>query len=146
MYGSPVFYFFNMVRGVWRKDISASKAAILHTLNYEFTALERVNPTFKCTLIVFMGKPLSRKDSQDHEQESTCEDRSSSILGITKKYVSPNRNAQGIVHDEDYHIHTNFKLVQQLIDVVSKHYPERLGRALLVPGEKAKKCFKLDHF
>lgn len=132
MCGSPVFYFFNMVRGVWRKDINASKAAILHILNYEFTMLKRVNPTFTCTLIVFMGKPLSCKDSQNSsEQESTYEDRStSSILGITKKYQSPNR----IVHDEDYHIHTNFKLVQQLIDVVSKHYPERLGRALLVPG------------
>eukprot|EP00566_Odontella_aurita_P026957 CAMPEP_0113558908 /NCGR_PEP_ID=MMETSP0015_2-20120614/18608_1 /TAXON_ID=2838 /ORGANISM="Odontella" /LENGTH=176 /DNA_ID=CAMNT_0000460497 /DNA_START=1 /DNA_END=531 /DNA_ORIENTATION=+ /assembly_acc=CAM_ASM_000160 len=36
--------------------------------------------------------------------------------------------------DEDYHIHTNFALVQRLVELLSRHYPDRLAQALVVPS------------
>lgn len=33
-----------------------------------------------------------------------------------------------------FHIHTNFHLVHQLIEIVRKNYPERLAKALIVPN------------
>ena len=41
---------------------------------------------------------------------------------------------QRIDPDEDYHIHTNYALVQRLVELVSCHYPERLAQALVIPS------------
>mmetsp|Transcript_16963 Transcript_16963/g.25240 ORF Transcript_16963/g.25240 Transcript_16963/m.25240 type:complete len:654 (+) Transcript_16963:2150-4111(+) len=37
--------------------------------------------------------------------------------------------------EEDYYVHTNFLLVQRLHEVISKHYPERLSKMIVVSSK-----------
>ena len=123
--GNPVFYFRNYCSGLWRRDTNASILAVLYRLESAFTKLSKVNPAFKCTLVVLMSKPSeSRIDPTFNVTEITDENRmeeSSAEDTISKK-------------GKELCVHSNFQFVQRLLEIVSQNYPERLNRALEIPA------------
>ena len=121
---NPVFYFRNMCTGPWRKDVNASILATLHRFERAAENLIKVNPDFKCTVIIFMGRPFQAGDmyEQRSDTDSKADDGS-----INTKTGLHNRRCE-------YFVHTNFKLTQRLIDTFSRHYPGRLGTVLVVPN------------
>lgn len=124
---NPVFYFRNMCKGLWRKDIPASVAATIFNIDTAFEKLNQTNPDFKVTLVVLMG----------NNQELNSKDSSKSTSNTSKRSSEENHNeeetsTQKTVMDE-YYLHTNFQYVQKLIRITSDNYPERLGKALVVP-------------
>ena len=90
--GCPVFYFLNMIPGIWSKNIDNTVNALLHRLE---TSLEKLPSCTKVTIVVLLGMPV---DNMINE----------------------------------YHVHTNYALVCRLYDVLSTHYPERMGKCLLI--------------
>jgi hypothetical protein len=102
--GHPVFYFLAMCRGRWRGDEDALISCVLHRLD---TALQRfvaLNPDTRCTLVVLLGKPVESRSG---------------------------RNTR-ISAAEPWQYHVNTELLYRLFDILLRHYPERLHRALLV--------------
>jgi hypothetical protein len=49
-------------------------------------------------------------------------------------YTLANQNNPRVYRDEQWHSHTNRNVVDQLLGLVMKHYPERLSKALIVLG------------
>jgi len=144
--GNPVFYFLNMCRGLWRKDVDASTFAVLHRLENAFAAAAKLNRDFKCTIVVLMGEPFkvgndtsivaSSAESESHtdaDRKSTAvgdSDETSTITGLST--VQENEASKQSL--QEYYVHTNFKFVQRLIGILSQNYPERLEMALVVPN------------
>jgi hypothetical protein len=151
----PVFYFRNMCLGPWRQDADAVMKAVLYRLD---EALSRLPRDSKVTLIILLGRPtLSRRkrsrsntvthDRTDDETKNKAEntkvepdlvnrDIEESEI-VDENNASPFRtgiNPRLQEGDEDFFIHTNRDLILQLLDTLINHYPERLQRALLVPG------------
>jgi len=125
--GNPVFYFRNMCVGLWRKNIDASIAATLYTLDEAVRKLAKKNPMFKCTVVVLMGKVNEPKSNSEHDALATDEGTSEKFdeSDEIKSSTDPKKNA--------LYVHTNFQFVQRLIGIVSQNYPERLGQAIVVP-------------
>ena len=121
---NPVFYFRNMCIGPWRKDVNASVLATLYRFERAAENLIKMNPDFKCTVIIFMGKPIQATDDmcEERSEASKADDGS-----ISTKTGLDNRRWE-------YFVHTNFKLTQQLIETFSRHYPGRLCTVLVVPN------------
>jgi hypothetical protein len=161
--GNPVFYFRNMCMGPWRKDVNAVIFAILHRLEASMKRLALQKPDVRCTLVVLMGSPVSEmvsenynqgrvsKDDESIQSESTSTTRNSqrsrksakmkkkqvNALGSDQSSLNPfsiGANPRIDYSGEDYQVHTNFALVQRLNEVLSRHYPERLAKALIVPS------------
>eukprot|EP00978_Attheya_sp_CCMP212_P005119 scaffold11316_cov60-Attheya_sp.AAC.2 len=161
--GNPVFYFRNMCMGPWRKDVNAVVFAILHRLEASMKRLALQKPDVRCTLVVLMGSPVSEmvsenynqgrisKDDESVQSESTSTTRNSqrsrksakmkkkqvNALGSDQSLLNPfsiGANPRIDYSGEDYQVHTNFALVQRLNEVLSRHYPERLAKALIVPS------------
>lgn len=119
-----VFYFRNVCKGLWRKDIDASISAVIYKFEMAIRSLLKFNPNFKCTLVVLMGKPRRNETSS-----VSIQNENNSV---------PSHNNDGIFqesapHNLGYHVHTNFDFVHKLIKILTKNYPERLMMALLVP-------------
>lgn len=136
--GDPVFYFRNFCQGLWRKDLDASILAVLHTLESSFVKLSRLNSNFKCTLVVLMGKPLDSKiDNTMGTSDSMTAPTDEDAENIDNN-ASAENSSQKITLKRDpnneFHVHTNFKFVQRLLDVVLQNYPERLKSALVIPS------------
>jgi CRAL/TRIO domain len=139
----PVFYFRNMGRGPGRKDVDASVAAVLHRLEEAFQDYARHDKDFKCTLIVIMGRPykeLLQRVGADGvskaEEEDDDDDMGASMPATSARdpnVAAVDREANPRVNpDESWQIHTSTRLVKQLVELVSAHYPERLHQALVV--------------
>lgn len=128
--GNPVFYFRNMCAGFWRKGIDASISAILYTLENTIDAITQSIPNFKCTLVVLMGK--TAEPQSDLTQCNACHESTSDVTEDDNetKHSMPIESKQS----NEQHVHTNFKFVQRLIEIVTLNYPERLGQALVVPN------------
>ena len=163
--GDPVFYFQNMLMGPWRGNVEASVAALLHRLEVSLDQLTNENQEVKCTVIALVGKPFkriskkkrSRKDEKDdgsaiesdnaaeevEQREAAAEDGEQSTAAsvaahtIDKNAWNPFRMGVNprVYPEEDYHVHSNVALFQRLAEVLSAHYPERLKRLIVVPGQ-----------
>ncbi|CAB9514737.1 expressed unknown protein [Seminavis robusta] len=146
--GNPVFYYRNMGLGPWRKDADASVAAVLHRLEEAVQEFSAIKEDFKCTLIVLMGKPFQKFLEQkiaEHDSDSEHEEaQEDDFLGVSmKSHAAPDGNdgsSEDVARvanprvnpEETWQVHTNNRLIKQLIELVSAHYPERLQRALVV--------------
>ena len=142
--GCPIFYFRTSCLGPWRKNEEATIAAVLHRLETSLDKLETSSASpLRCTLIVMMGHPrevtpakdeTESRDSvapsdREREDDSERSRRASSMVAGFRTENNPR------VHSEEnwYH-HTSRKLILRLIDILLAHYPERLGKALVVSG------------
>jgi len=145
MGGRPVFYFRNMGLGPWRKDTDASVAAVLHRLDGALRDFSNLTDDVTCTLIVIMGKPykglFKRKgganasvDGDDKGEDELGESMNSmSVIESHEQRADGNIIANPRVNpNETWQIQTNRKLIRQLINLISAHYPERLHQALVV--------------
>lgn len=145
----PVFYFRNMGRGPWRKNLDASTAAVLHRFDGALRHLAKNDECVQCTLIVIVGKPFRPKDRKratvsdvisadgtDDELDNTTVMSGSFMEGNQDVYAEDEHLANPRVNSEEpWQLHTNEKLVKQLVDLVSAHYPERLYQALVVVND-----------
>jgi Divergent CRAL/TRIO domain len=140
--GRPVFYFRNMGRGPSRNDVDASVAAVLHRLE-AFHAASSKDKDCKCTLIVIMGrpykelfKPVGADGVSSEVEEDGEDDMGASMAAFSARehnVASVDREANPRVNpDESWQLHTSTKLIKQLVELVSAHYPERLHQALVV--------------
>lgn len=155
--GDPVFYFQNMLMGPWRGNVDSSVAALLHRLETSLNQLSEENPDVKCTVIALVGKPFKRKAKKKKKPKKDGEDESSmaaeskdatedgehsttaSVAAHTVDQNAWNPFRMGsnprVYPAEDFCVHSNAVMFQHLSDVLSAHYPERLKRLILVPGQ-----------
>jgi hypothetical protein len=159
--GNPVFYFRNMCVGPWRQHPDAVISAVLHRLETKLDELVMKKSDVKITLIVLLGRPLLKKkrlgkpkhEKNDDETKVTAEntegetllpqgdnnDNASHSETVEDEETSWNPFRMGVnprlQAGEDYHAHTNPMLIKKLIEIVMAHYPERLHKAILVPGK-----------
>ncbi len=134
---NPIFYFRNMCKGIWRKDVDASILATLHRLESASERLVQMKEDFKFTLIILMGKPCHFHEGA---LESPNEDNDSSDGNQKETDCEPEEQSR-LDPTSSFHIHTNYKLIHQLIDIVRNNYPGRLGKALIVPNGGWEKFF-----
>eukprot|EP00549_Striatella_unipunctata_P025827 CAMPEP_0118698500 /NCGR_PEP_ID=MMETSP0800-20121206/15244_1 /TAXON_ID=210618 ORGANISM="Striatella unipunctata, Strain CCMP2910" /NCGR_SAMPLE_ID=MMETSP0800 /ASSEMBLY_ACC=CAM_ASM_000638 /LENGTH=180 /DNA_ID=CAMNT_0006598345 /DNA_START=315 /DNA_END=857 /DNA_ORIENTATION=- len=122
-----------MCRGPWRRDVDATVFAVLHRLETAMTELSKENPDVRCTVIVLMGKPVCEENNKDSEnrEDTTPEKEKEELLNPFRVNLFEHLIGQ---NDEDYYVHSNLVLAHRLIDLSTRHYPERLARALIVPG------------
>jgi len=154
--GDPVFYFQNMLMGPWRGNVDASVLALLHRLESSLDRLSEENSDIKCTVIALIGKPFKRiskkkkrKDDADASESSAAESKdgaedsvqstapSVAAHTIDKNSWNPFRIGANprVYPEEDFHVHSNVVMFERLAELLSAHYPERLKRLILVPGQ-----------
>lgn len=144
--GNPVFYFRNLCRGPWREDIDATVAAMIYRLDNSLSEASVENRDTKMTLIILMGRPVEPgefddgssgedddggvdEDSPDEaadDAEETDTLREDAPISGGNPRVSPS---------ETWHIHTNKQLLRRFFEILSSHYPGRLGAVLVVTGK-----------
>jgi hypothetical protein len=156
--GNPVFYFRNMCVGPWRQDAEAVISAVLHRFETCLAKVCEKKPGTKVTLVVLLGKPYFAKkkkkkpkkkterrddetktmttggddddgDDYEDEDEATTATESTMSWNPFKMGVNPRLN-----QSEDYHVHTNQTMLRKLIQILMDNYPERLHKAIFVPG------------
>lgn len=153
--GNPVYYFQNMCLGPWRGNEDALVSAVLHRLESSLQRLSVHKPDVKCTLILVMGKPLQkmkkaqrRKKGSDSITESADENKdaastaadadSESKASVNTEMTAWNPFRMGanprLYPGEDYTVHSNTSVTNRLIAILRQHYPERLHKALVLPG------------
>ena len=158
--GDPVFYFQNMLMGPWRGDVNASVAAILYRLESSLNQLADEDPDVRYTVIALVGKPFKRisrkkkrrkgegnddssavsesKDASDGGEEETSS-YAPSVASHTVDQSTWNPLRMGanprLYPEEDFHVHSNILMFQRLAELLPAHYPERLKRLILVPGQ-----------
>lgn len=140
--GNPVFYFRNMLLGPWRQDENATIAAVLHRLEKSLNELSVRGQNVKCTLIVVVGRPCASIQQRSHGEESGDVDKeedSGSSTAPPREIVSnctniDSSNNPRLHSDERWRTHSSRRLIARLLDLVSIHYPERLGKALVILG------------
>lgn len=159
--GDPVFYFQNMLMGPWRGNVNASVSALLHRLETSLIQLSKENPDVKCTVIALVGKPfkrISKKKKEQASEEEAKQDESASsaerkeaddadgeqstaasVAAHTVDQNSWNPFRVGVnprvYPAEDFQVHSDNLMFERLAEVLSAHYPERLKRLILVPGQ-----------
>lgn len=157
--GDPVFYFQNMLLGPWRGKVDASVAALLHRLESSLVRLSEENPEVKCTVIALVGKPFKRKPKKRKERQEEENDESSAVEpngdALEDGEQSAAESASVAAHtmdqnawnpfrmganprvypEEDFHVHSNNEMFYRLAELLTAHYPERLKRLILVPGQ-----------
>lgn len=153
-----------MCFGPWRKDEDASVAAVLHRLDKAIRHYSKIKEDIKVTLIILMGKPMSEKERQKEAEKAGEPDTSSTVIADNKEVNNNNDNNNmddssrsstvtmsdpvvskdtnvdivknpRINPQESYQIHANKRMMKQLVDLISAHYPERLFRALIVVNQ-----------
>ena len=114
-----------MSLGHWRNDIESIIFATLHRFEIAAQELNEYDEKFKCTLII-IWKPIGGI-AEDVSKENASEEEA-------KEKKEENKGVHGSRIDpwEDNQVHKNFTLVRRLRDIFSKHYPERLSKALIV--------------
>jgi hypothetical protein len=117
-----------MCKGIWRKDTEATILATLHRIETASQLLKISNPDFRFTLIVLMGKPYESNKSNKKDAAS-----SSGVNNGEIKHENESQTDKNNDPINSYHVHTNFTLVLQLIEILRKNYPERLSKVLIVP-------------
>eukprot|EP00546_Thalassionema_frauenfeldii_P002370 CAMPEP_0178932546 /NCGR_PEP_ID=MMETSP0786-20121207/22693_1 /TAXON_ID=186022 /ORGANISM="Thalassionema frauenfeldii, Strain CCMP 1798" /LENGTH=535 /DNA_ID=CAMNT_0020609881 /DNA_START=1002 /DNA_END=2610 /DNA_ORIENTATION=- len=139
--GNAVFYFRNMCVGRWRADGDAVINAVLHRLESTLQKLSTESSNIKITLVVLLGRPYVRRkkrektDKNDKMKEDYEQDQDEGSSGSSEwdpfiEGVNPR-----LQPGEKYHVHSNKKLLLRLIEILLRHYPERLYKAILVPGQ-----------
>lgn len=158
--GNPVFYFRNMCVGPWRQNPDAVISAVLHRLETKLQDLVMKKSDVKITLVVLLGRPLLKKRHDKHKEEKnddetkvTAENTEGETLAQQGDNNEDASHSETVDDDdtpwnpfrmgvnprlqdgEDYRFHTNPLLIKKLIEVLMAHYPERLHKAILVPGK-----------
>lgn len=136
--------------GPWRKDVNASLLAILHRFEKSLAALNVQNAATRCTVVVIMEKPQLRSTvAKSGRRECDPENECQSSPGIGSETVTETATVTTMEHreqcrgqdprldlEEEYHDHSNTELEKRLVAILSRHYPERLGKALIVPKSR----------
>jgi hypothetical protein len=143
MEGNPVFYFRNICLGPWRKNEDATIAAVLHRLEASLNFFARNNPRVQCTVVIVAG--IRRKRHSDGndvagEDLDTKDDDASTVNGVNNDLADYNPRVHH--NAEKWYTHSNRRVLLRLIDIVMKHYPERLSKALVVVGHDRKAMIK----
>jgi len=143
--GRPVFYVRFLGLGPWRGNTEASVAALLHRFEGALHEFSKRQDGIQCTVVVLMGKPFkeyvklnlggnasTEEGDADGDDKSTESQMSTSVKsGVFSEgdvcIANPRVNPA-----EFWQPHTTEKLVRQVIDLLSAHYPERLYQALVV--------------
>lgn len=146
--GHPVFYFRTMCRGPWRGDEDAVVSCVLHRLESDLRILSASDPYVRCTFIIVLGRPAvmgvksAGPDPRDAAQDEL--DNSSSSLWQRDANTETSRirlnntaNAR-ISPNEPWQVHASKRLLHRLIDLLLRHYPERLHSALIVTKNSSK--------
>lgn len=165
MEGRPVFYIRNLGLGPWRKNADATVASVLHRLEGALHEFVGRKEDIQCTLVVLMGKPfkeflkLKSGDAGSTAGDDSVDDDGASQMSVSVRdgmaftpdgpiVANPRVNPE-----ESWQNHTNKKILRQLIDLLSAHYPERLYQALVVvkpshagPIRKAFGRFTMSNF
>jgi hypothetical protein len=141
--GRPVFYFRNMCLGPWRNDVESVISAVLYRFDKALRIFSEADPALKFTLIILMGKPYGSK--KEVQEVRSAGDKKEKAAGDKKEDEADDETANSNVEilianprigpSESLQCHTNTILLQRLMDILSAHYPERLGKALVVPGK-----------
>jgi len=164
-FGNPVFYFQTMCLGPWRKNEEAVIRAVLHRLETSIQHYSTKKPDVQCTVVIVLGKPIFRTQTTKNTAKSkkgVGDDVSTKRTDVasldpldgngeddeTNQTVATEREFDPSAWDpyrlgvnprlssgEDYYAHATTKMIARLIDTLSKHYPERLHKALCVPGK-----------
>jgi len=137
---NPIFVFRNSLPAHWAGNVRSTMLMILHRLETFFSSSSGL---VKVTVIILTGrsskeieranKKSNRKKkaatpSQEHPDESLADDGGDEDdIGSQAPEID--------LTTADYHIHSNFQLVQQMYELLSFHYPERLNKALIVPSK-----------
>ena len=145
---NPVFYFRHMLLGPWLNDVDAAVFAVLHRLESYFQKMTLLKPGVKITAIILMGigcekQHLASKPTKD-QHHSTAGDGNVSIrtlLAGCDPMIDPN---------QEYTSHGSIEMFSRLVGVLTRHYPERLQRALVIPGgswskAKIRECILAQH-
>lgn len=134
---NPIFVFRNSLPSPWAGNVKSTMLMILHRLETFFNSRSGL---VKVTVIILTGeaecasetsnnkKGVSASSRDDNEQE----DKSSTDDGVENDCVAPPEIDSTTA---EYHIHSNFQLVQQMYELLSFHYPERLNKALIVQSK-----------
>lgn len=135
--------------------------AVLHRLETRLLVLKRKKADVKITLVVLLGRSLVEKkkhrktktqknddetkitsDSTEEgnapqEDEGTEEVNDTVAFGDEETFWNPFRAGVNprLQRSEDFHVHTNQALIKTLIHTLLEHYPERLHKAIFVPGK-----------
>lgn len=155
--GNPVFYFRNMCVGPWRKDPDAVMNAVFHRLETSLQNLSKESKDVKITLVILLGKPYYSKKKKNRKKTERNDDqtRGSSVTGEVDdddakedEYDSGASTSVGgswnpfkmginprLQASEDYHVHTDQPLIRMLMETIMENYPERLYKAIFVPGK-----------
>lgn len=117
---NPIFYFRHFLRGPYTGSAEGSILAVLHRLEAYFQRMSMVNPGVKVTAIILMGgSGTIEQDAISPKQKSVDHD----------PMIDPN---------QDYTAHGSMESFIRLISILRQHYPERLAKALIVPGPSGK--------
>ena len=143
--GRPVFYVRNMGLGPWRRDADASVAAVLHRLEGALHEFSGRKEDVQCTVVIIMGKPFKEfmkvklgdtsstaGDNSDEDELGGSQMSMSVLDGGVLSTDGPCIANPRVNPEESWQAHTDKRLVRQLIDLLSAHYPERLHQALVV--------------
>lgn len=112
-----------MCKGLWRKDVDASILATIYRLESACQRLMKsANPNFQFTLIILMGRPF-HNIPENQITDSALQTKNRNVRGLKSEKSNDPMTS--------FHIHTNLKLIHQLMEVVRKNYPERLAKVLI---------------
>jgi len=161
---NPVAYFQCMCPGPWRMDIDAQVLAFLHRLESAISYWSKRRSYVQLTLVLLLGSPpdlfndhkkkrkmlnqqgsaniattndgVSNGDSPTIDENNSVVDQGSvaataelSLREKIQEFCNPR-----IDSDEEWQLHGNFELVQRLVNLATRHYPEIFCKLLLVPG------------
>jgi hypothetical protein len=87
--------------------------------------------TIASTAVTTLTGTQGDQESGDEDDESATEE---DVEDSSEIYDVVNQNNPRVYRDEQWHSHTNRNVVDQLLVLVMKHYPERLSKALIVLG------------
>lgn len=133
---NPIFYYRNNLLGPWRGNIHATIQSLLYRLETYILKVEHQRPCVKITLIALMGHPLEN-DGGECEQSACSPNQCSTSSFHSDPRIDPY---------EKYHSHSNILLMQLLNEVIPRHYPERLAKALVVLEKGGTKEHSRSHY
>jgi hypothetical protein len=137
-WNNPIFVFRNSLPTHWAGDVKSTMLMILHRLETFFNSKSGL---VKVTVIILTGCSSTELDCSNKvssgKKKATAPSQSDDVTSADDGSEIDN-DAQTPEIDPTttkYHIHSNFQLVQQLYELLSYHYPERLNKALVVPSK-----------
>ena len=136
---NPIFVFRNSLPIPWAGNVRSTMLMILHRLETFFNSTSGL---VKITVIILTGECASETSNKKRRvPASTEDDREQEDICSVDNGVENDFDAAPEIDptNAEYHIHSNFQLVQQMYELLSFHYPERLNKALIVQSKSFSK-------